>query len=482
MTSIHLKDVNVSYIINNSGNTKTTKIDALKNVSLVLNNNDRVGIIGRNGGGKSTLLGILSETISPQAGTIDIQGERLSLLNRMTGLIPSATLYQNAKIKAFSLGLKNKAATEFTNSILKEAKLEKRSESSLRSLSTGMSGRFNIALNSQIVKPITILDEWVGTLESPNSSKNNLLERLINDTEIVVLASHNEQLIRELCNRVILLEQGEIIYNGHDLDQGFDMFSYIKSSINKKEVSTNSLITSLTEIGLPSEQDAPEKKPRNNKGEKNRDKVHFINVGRTSIPSISKTLDEFISPRYSPVFHNASRTLDSIPYGEKICILYRDPINRFVSGFLSRQLKGKPLFNIPWSTDEEKIFSWFASPNELAEALSAKSPETQYKAFFALTNMTFLKSSYAHYFKSKAIFESRKNDILLTGNMDNSKETISNLFKRLELDQAAITNFVDSDELLVSQSNTEMSDVAIKNIRHWYEQDFDYFNLLENVK
>ena len=140
MAHINIVDLNVEYQLKNSS------VHALKNVSLSLNEGDHVGVIGRNGSGKSTLLKVLSKVIPQNSGSVDIEGERLSLLGRHSGLIPRASLLENAKVKAYSLGLDYKQAAKFADESISAANLVDRRNVPLESLSTGMAGRFNICL------------------------------------------------------------------------------------------------------------------------------------------------------------------------------------------------------------------------------------------------------------------------------------------------------------------------------------------------
>ena len=228
MVKISVQDLRVYF--NDPGVEKSAKtlIKAVDGIFVEFNEGERVAIIGKNGAGKSTLLSVLAGVKKPDSGQVIIEGECLSLINRTSGLLPNATLYENAKLKAYSLGLKKKAVEEYTQKVIQYAGLNNRKNSSLKSLSKGMVARFNISLHSQIIKPIMILDEWIGALDVSESGGNDVLNRIVEETQLVVLASHNQKLIRQLCNRFVLVDQGEILVDSINADDAFRELAKIK--------------------------------------------------------------------------------------------------------------------------------------------------------------------------------------------------------------------------------------------------------------
>lgn len=230
MAHIDITDLEVTYQL------KKSSVYALKQMSLSLKQGDHVGVIGRNGSGKSTLLKVLSKVMPQSSGNVDIDGERLSLLGRHSGLIPRASLFENAKVKALSLGLNFKQAAEFAYDSIEAANLTDKKDAPLDSLSTGMAGRFNISINSLLVREIVIMDEWVSTLDMGGAQEGGMLEKVSEQAKIFVFASHNEALIRKLCNKVILLDMGSLVYFGHDLDVAFERLAGLSSSGNAQRV------------------------------------------------------------------------------------------------------------------------------------------------------------------------------------------------------------------------------------------------------
>ncbi len=481
MSSIELNKVSVTYTIKQAHGRgeADTVIKAVDQISLKVSAGERVGVIGRNGGGKSTLLSILSGNLLPHSGSVSVDGQRLSLLNRASGLIPEASLYENAKIKAYSFGLAGNDVKSYIEAVMTDSGLQSRSGSSLNSLSTGMSGKFNIALNSQIIKPITILDEWVGTLDVSDANNNDLLNRLVNEADLVVLASHNETLIRQLCNRVILLEQGQVIYDGNDFNKGFQYLEIVKRLNSSGKYSNEELKPLMDEYvyssnGLPSESSAS----LQSLGQ--RTKLHFLNMGRSSIPSLKNFLSQLYSSKYELIFHDQSKALREIPFGEKICCIYRDPVQRFISGFYSRKMLGQPLFDVPWTEQEKVTFSHFDTPDQLAKALGSDNPQKKEHGLFAMKNTGFLNKNYGWWLGDKSLLDKRKEDFLLIGDVSD----ITNILSKLStlLDIKVEQEFVDLDEREVAEQDFGLSGDALSNLKSWYKEDYELLRYLQELK
>ncbi len=236
MATIEVKNVSMTYRVPSpSDATETCELKAADNLTFNLISGDRVGLIGRNGAGKSTLLSLLAGDIKPQLGEILVRGERLSMINKASSLIPHATLMENARLKGLSLGLKNENLSTYIKKVFSYSKLESRANSSLNSLSKGMSGSFSIALNSQIVREIAIFDEWVGVLGVQNIDGTSILDRFVEESKIVVLASHSVNLVKRMCNQVLLIEQGVIVYHGPDFERAYKLLGAIKKKIHHDE-------------------------------------------------------------------------------------------------------------------------------------------------------------------------------------------------------------------------------------------------------
>lgn len=441
----------------NSVGDSDRKIKALNNVSIKIAKGDRVGVIGANGSGKSTLLKVLGGSMPPSKGKVTIEGETLTLLNRKAGLIYRATLKENALIKGASLGLKSDELKEFVETCLHSSYLLDRQNDALNSLSTGMTGRFNLVLNSQIVKPITILDEWIGTLEMAQLGRDSIFHRLVNETDILVVASHNETLIRKVCNKVILLDRGGLVYYGDDFGYAFSELDKLKST-NRFSDSTGGQTRSQTS-----------KVP-----------VHFIHPGKTGGYIVKKILQNSESDKYEFVLHSIHTTVTDVPKGEKIIFFSRTHQERFCRAFLNRKNKGAPFYSTDWTERERWAFSRYSEPNDLAEDLSSENLIKRFDAFRIMAMINFVESPLLQHFGSVADLQKRQDDILYIGDADD-------LFSSLRL----MLNYLSMDESLLDQIDPEvvsyfsnryestLSEQAQSNLSNYYHMDIEinqYFN------
>ena len=461
------------------------KIRALNDVTFELHSGDRVGVIGKNGSGKSTLLKIIGGSLPPRQGELKIVGEKLSLLKRTSGLIPRATLYENAVLKAYSFGLSKMEAKEFANNSLELAQLESKANDPLKSLSTGMSGRFNLAINSQIVKQIVVMDEWVGTLDSAQTNNTGILDKLKAETEILILASHNQSLIRELCNKIVLLHDGELEYFGADIDFAYEKLESffkqpvideshidegdeIKADASGEDASGEDIpLTGFSQIvSQPIEADIfvrPKKKVV----------INILNIGRISIPYMESLLNGKELDGYQVKFRPPRIRLKNLPVGSRVWVIVRDPISRFISSFYSRRYEGKPLFMIPWTEAEKSLYHRYETVNDLAEALSDENALVRFRAIQDMRDIGFLDRVYQHYYEGLTQDDCDKEihaitDIEQIEAVECEVKKIFDVPTSLKLD--------DPDEALMQTCDWHLSDTGLENLRLWFQKENSYYD------
>lgn len=201
---------------------RKTKLMALENLNFILEPGDKVGVLGNNGAGKSTLLKILSGVLRPSHGLINSRGAKISLLDLNTDIIPQASCIQNIHLRGYSLGLKRSEIIDFEKYARANADLEKFIHSPVSVLSTGMKTRLLVSMIGYHESDILIMDEWIGTADTSFYEKStSVLNRLVERSEIFILASHNRRIIEQLCNKVLVLSKGKLIYIGN-VNAGFD--------------------------------------------------------------------------------------------------------------------------------------------------------------------------------------------------------------------------------------------------------------------
>lgn len=190
-------------------------VRALDGISGVLRDGDRIGLVGHNGAGKSTLLRVLAGIYEPCKGDITIRGHVAPLFDIALGMEPEATGYENVVLRGLFLGLTKQEITARTADIVSFTGLGEFMGLPVRTYSAGMRLRLAFAISTAIEPEILLLDEGISAGDEAFIEKAN--ERLLSfaaRASIIVLASHSEPLISNLCNRAVLLEHGRLKHIG----------------------------------------------------------------------------------------------------------------------------------------------------------------------------------------------------------------------------------------------------------------------------
>ncbi len=190
-------------------------VKALKDISLTLRHGDRLGLIGHNGAGKSTFLRLLAGVYEPTSGDIRSEGHICSMLNLMHGIQTEFTGYENIMQRGALLGLSKAEIKAQINDIAEFTGLGDYLSMPMRTYSSGMMVRLAFAISVSIKPEILLLDEIfnAGDADFLEKARNRMIN-LLNQSHIVVMASHSDDLIKEFCNKALLLEGGKIKYFG----------------------------------------------------------------------------------------------------------------------------------------------------------------------------------------------------------------------------------------------------------------------------
>jgi ABC-type polysaccharide/polyol phosphate transport system ATPase subunit len=187
-------------------------VNALKNINLLLESGDSLGLIGKNGAGKSTLLRVLAEIYSPTSGIVLIRGKSIPLLDISLGLDDQSTGRQNIRLRGLLVGMTNEEIHEKTAEIIEFTELSDYIDLPLRTYSTGMRVRLAFAISTSIEADILLLDEVLGVGDVGFQDKAKKRLRAFHErAQIVVHAIHDEISIRESCNKVLWLEDGSVV-------------------------------------------------------------------------------------------------------------------------------------------------------------------------------------------------------------------------------------------------------------------------------
>lgn len=190
-------------------------IAALNNVSLDIAEGDRVALVGHNGAGKSTLLRVLSGSYIPQRGEVAVEGKVSTLFNLNLGIDPLATGYENIILRGLVLGFTKQQIKQDIQKIAEFSGLGEFLHMPVRTYSDGMTLRLAFAITTRIEPDILLMDEWLGVGDREFlQSAGKKLQELINESSILVLATHDLGIISELCNKALLMRHGQIVDYG----------------------------------------------------------------------------------------------------------------------------------------------------------------------------------------------------------------------------------------------------------------------------
>ena len=188
---------------------------ALRNISVSIRRGEIVGVIGKNGSGKSTLLRVMAGVIEPTEGTVSVVGRVNPLLELGAAINPELTGRENTYLYGAILKNSREEMDELMPRILDFAELGPFFDVPVKCYSSGMQGRLAFAISTQIRPEILLVDEVLAVGDEQFQKKSFFrIQKLIEKGSIVVLVSHNSELIRRICGRVIYLSQGQIVEDG----------------------------------------------------------------------------------------------------------------------------------------------------------------------------------------------------------------------------------------------------------------------------
>ncbi|MCL4378699.1 MAG: polysaccharide ABC transporter ATP-binding protein [Actinobacteria bacterium] len=200
---------------------------ALREVSFIVNQGDRIGIIGRNGAGKTTVLKILSRVTEPSEGIVKIKGRVSSLLEVGTGFHPELTGRENIYFNGAILGMTRKEIKKKFDEIVDFAEVEKFLDTPVKRYSSGMYVRLAFAVAAHLDSEILLVDEVLAVGDSQFQKKclGKMDDVSSKEGRTVLFVSHNMAIIRNLCTRGILFSNGKIQYSG-DVEDAISKYEY----------------------------------------------------------------------------------------------------------------------------------------------------------------------------------------------------------------------------------------------------------------
>lgn len=231
MASILLEDVSVDFPIYSASSRSFKKtmiwmgtggriardakdrvvVQALRNLNLRISEGDRLGLIGHNGAGKTTLLRAIAGVYEPSGGRIHCEGHVTPLFDSTLGMDMEATGYENLYLRGLFLKIPPAEIRARTEEIAEFTELGDYLAMPMRTYSTGMVVRLALAISTCVDPEILLMDEMINAGDAKFIKKSSeRIEQLISRSSILILSSHSDSIIRTFCNKVILLEQGQI--------------------------------------------------------------------------------------------------------------------------------------------------------------------------------------------------------------------------------------------------------------------------------
>jgi lipopolysaccharide transport system ATP-binding protein len=190
-------------------------IRALEGVSFDVNEGERLGIYGHNGSGKSTLLRALAGIYAPTSGTVAVTGQIASLLETTFGLNVDSTGRENIRLLLTYRGFSPSQIADMRGHIEEFTELGSYLELPVRTYSSGMLARLGFAVATCYEPDVLLMDEWLGAGDENFVQKaKKRVDTFVDRANVVVLASHSRELLKLICNKVIVLEQGKPILSG----------------------------------------------------------------------------------------------------------------------------------------------------------------------------------------------------------------------------------------------------------------------------
>ncbi len=197
------------------GETGKVVIKALDGLSFDIHEGDRIGVLGHNGSGKTTLLRTIAGIYEPVGGEIRTNGRVVPLFDLQLGMDQYATGLENIWMRGKMLRLSARQIQDSLDDIVDFTELGDYLYVPIRAYSTGMMVRLAFAISTAITPEILILDEMIAAGDAAFIARADLrLKNFIEKTGILVVASHSNTMLREWCNKGILLERGKLIAFG----------------------------------------------------------------------------------------------------------------------------------------------------------------------------------------------------------------------------------------------------------------------------
>lgn len=186
-------------------------VEALRGIDLALREGDRVGLVGANGAGKSSLLRVMAGIYTPHRGRVIRSGRTVALLSLGLGIDVQLSGRKNIALLAMHLDIAPRTIRALIDEIIEWTELGRFIDAPLQTYSSGMLLRLMFAVSTALPPDILLLDEWLGIGDEQFQSKAYArIGNFVDKTEITVIATHSPEIRAKWCNRIIGLDLGAV--------------------------------------------------------------------------------------------------------------------------------------------------------------------------------------------------------------------------------------------------------------------------------
>jgi ABC-2 type transport system ATP-binding protein len=188
---------------------------ALRDVSFEVRPGEAIGVVGRNGQGKSTLLKLVAEVILPDTGTVEVDGGVAPLIEITGGFVADLTVRDNVYLTAGLHGMTKAEIDARFDEIIEFAEIGAFVDTPYKHLSSGMKVRIAFAVISRLEEPVILVDEVLAVGDKAFREKcYRRIEEMLADGRTLFLVSHNERDLKRFCSRGLYLDKGALVFDG----------------------------------------------------------------------------------------------------------------------------------------------------------------------------------------------------------------------------------------------------------------------------
>lgn len=231
MKVLELKEVSLTYPQSRLEKKKKMKPSKIGPINLEFYESEIVGIIGRNGSGKSTALRIMGGVFPPDTGEVHLAGTISLLAGVGVGFNKNLTGLENTYLYASLMGWKKKQIEEKLDDIIGFSELGHHFERPIKTYSSGMKARLGISVATAFQPDILLIDEVLGVGDASFRKKSEQrVKDMIEGSGTVIIVSHSQSFMIEICDRIVIMEAGEVI----DVGKPAEMYKIYKKILQEE--------------------------------------------------------------------------------------------------------------------------------------------------------------------------------------------------------------------------------------------------------